>query len=121
MPSARKRGLREHAVVWPYYDRDNNGNPRVSTPVEIRCHWEDGQRQVFVTASSVAIDAEVQVDREIAIGSMIRKGRLKDLPDTPDDIKEVVTYNEVPDAQHRIVDRTVMLRRYQDELPTVVT
>lgn len=121
MPEIEVSSLHQKAVLWAYYDTDGNGEPRVSEPVEIDCRWEHVVSQMLSPQGEpIAVDGEVFVDRVIAVGSVLWKGALADLPATPTALKEVLAYVEVPDIKGRNYERSVLTRRFRESLPTVV-
>lgn len=113
---------KQKAVYWAFSDFGTDGEPNVSIPVELDVRWEHGlSQEINPNTTPVAVDATVWVDRSIAVHSVMYKGSLEDLPDTPDEIWEVVGYAEIPDVSGRRPERAVFVRKFADSLPTVVS
>lgn len=111
--------LTQKAVLWPkYLGADQFGRQRIADPIEIDSRWEFG-----VNLSNTAIEraenvtATVFVDRKIDNGAILWKGSLEDLPDYPEDLVEVLSYEEVPDIKGEEVQRTVVVGAYANRLP----
>jgi hypothetical protein len=68
----------------------------------------------------IPVNGEVWVDREIAIGSMLWKGDLENLPSPATAIYVVIAYSETPDIKGRVYERVVSVQRFKNSLPTVV-
>ena len=116
----RSPRLKQYAVLWAVADYDEYGNPTVSAAAEISCRWEDGKRDIVGPDGSViAVDAEVFVDQAIAVNSILWKGRLTALPGTPTDLKTVVEYSEVPNSKATHYERSVLVNKYSNTLPTI--
>jgi hypothetical protein len=113
-----------YVVIWDRDGEDDFGQPRVSdTPVEHLVRWKDVTREVAgPNDSKIAIDVELVLNRDVAPGAAVWRGRLEDLsgtdPQPPDTIKRVVTFNKTPDAKGRAFRRTATLARLKDTLPT---
>ena len=117
----------QKAAYWAKSSVDRYGNPTVASPIELSVRWELGTSQEITPQTNpTAVDATVWVDREIAVGSMMRKGELSELGpgtgsvDPPDNILEVVEYIETPSVQANRFERIVLLRSFGGTLPTVV-
>lgn len=71
------RMLRQRAVWWAQTAPDNFGRMEYSAPVEIRCRWEDGQKEFMGRDSTKQLSrAVVYVDRDIKPGDMLKLGTL---------------------------------------------
>ena len=113
--------LHQKAVLWTFASYDSNGEPKVSSPTEISCRWEDVTKQIMGDGDTpIAIDAEVWVDRVIAKGSMLWKGALTALPSPVTAVMEVVGLDVIPDIKGRLFERVAYARRYKESLPTQV-
>lgn len=121
MPSIEKRNLKDYAVLWIASIKDNYGEFKVSTPIEIRVRWES-----LITASSDPQNTvetnttDVLVDREIAIGSILWHGKLTNLPDTLTDLYKVSESDITPDLKNRFYQRSVRITKHSNELPTSI-
>lgn len=109
-------------MLWAAAATDGYGRSKVLAPVEIRVRWDGSFVESTDPQNTVqAQSAEVFVDRDITMGSLLWHGRLSSLPENPTGIKEVTGYEATPDIKNRFVQRTVTLTRYNDALPEVVT
>lgn len=116
-----KRNLNQFAVLWAFSTLDNYSEVKVSSPIQICCRWEfDRSEFLDDTSSQQAVAAELWVDRSIAIGSILWKGKKKDLPSPVTALYQVVEYVEIPGIKARGFERRVLLSRYKESLPTVV-
>lgn len=111
------------AVLWTITGRDRYAKPVLADPIEIRCRWIATKKErVDAQGNTVAIDAQVYVGRDIAIGSLMWKGRLTELGvgQVPaSDVMQVITFPKTPDLKGRNYRRMVNVMRYSDALPTV--
>ena len=116
--------LKQRAVLWAFVSHDQYGEVKVSdTPVEIRCQWDQTtQESVNSEATPIATTASIPVDRDITEGSLLRLGKLADLPSPVEDgLVEVVTFIKTPDVKARKFYREVGVREFKDALPTQVS
>lgn len=121
MAVLEKSGLNQKAVLWPVAGVDANGDPIVSSPIEIDTHWESAVASIMGNDDTpIATTAIVMVDREIATQSIMRLGKLEDLPEQPDKLLEVVGYEGVPDVKGKYAQHTALIRRWKDSLPEIV-
>lgn len=122
MPQIETMCRNQHAVLWPLIGNDINGEPMVSdTPVPLMVKWNWVRRDVVDPQGAViAIDADVIVDRVIAVGSEMWYGKMKDMPGTahvPESgVCVVKVFSEVGDIFGRNYFRKVSLQRKSDRL-----
>lgn len=111
MPPPEEMDLNQDAVLWPFNGIDDSGEPSVGPPQAVAVRWEDKRSQsVSETGTVLALDAQVKVGLEVALGSHIWKGRLADFTDADtNEIMVVQTYSEIPDLKGRGVTRVVGL------------
>jgi hypothetical protein len=120
MPAPEVRALNDYAVLWAAGVTDGYGRSKVLAPIEIKVRWEGSIAESTSSQDTVQSQpAEVFVDREVTIGSILWHGRLANLPESPTGLKEVTGYEVTPDIKNRFMQRTVTLTRYSDSLPTV--
>ena len=115
MPALERSDLRQHAVLWTAAGRDDYGNPKVASPVEIRIRWETGKGEANRRK------AEVITKQEIVINSVMWLGKLANLPALPSpnvELMQVIGYDEIPDAKNRDVLRRASLVLLGSKLPT---
>jgi hypothetical protein len=121
MVAKNKRSLNQDAVFWEVNLTENNyGREELKAAVAIKTRWETKNKEVLDSiGNTIGIESTVVVDREIPVGSILWKGKLIDIPATPTDLRQVVTYNETPDIKNRYVRRIVGLVKYSNELPNL--
>jgi hypothetical protein len=118
MPPPELTARTQNCVLWPFVSFDDHGRYRVGDPVDIVVRWQETRREIRKPDGIlVAIEATAYVDREIVPDSLIWLGTVDDLPPGtggtyPDNLKQVVTYEDVPDLKGRQHRRTVTLARY---------
>lgn len=119
--SVETTNLKQKAVLWAFSSFDASGGIQVSSPVEINVRWEEVKSQ-STGAETVPEGStiSVYVDRVITNGSVMRLGKLRQLPSPVDKVMEVVNFDEVPDLKARKFQRTVSLRKYGGSLPPIV-
>lgn len=122
MPSIETSNLEDYAVLWTAAALDNYGRPSVYSPIEIQVRWED-----LTTLSSSpqdtiqTLNAEIFVDCDIPIESILWHGRLEDLPSSPTGLVKVIETDSIPDIKGRVSQKSVRAIRHKDVLPTVIT
>lgn len=118
MPAPEISNLKQYAVLWTASTIDRYGKQTVEEPVEIRVRWEKAVLESSDPRTTVqSSPTEVFVDREVAIGSLLWLGRLRDLPTTPTELMRVTGYDVVYDVKGRFAQRTLTLIRHGDTLP----
>jgi len=112
-------GRKQKAVLWAADGFDDYGEPKVDAAEQIDCRWENVNREVAgPNGTPIAIEAEVVVDKAVAVGSRMWLGELKDY--TAADTKlVVVAQREIPDVKARHFRRVCLLARASDTLPTL--
>lgn len=119
MPAIELSNRRQTAVVWltPIGGSFNAyGESQIGEASEILVRWEDEK-------SEVGKKATVYVSQEIPEGSVMWKGRLNQLPASPEkpkNLMQVVQYNEIPDVKGRSIQRVVRLVLLGSQLPSSV-
>lgn len=134
MPHQETAFRRQKAVLWAFVRFGRDGDPKVSDdPVEIRVRWNHERGDARDSQGNVVrFDASAIVDRRIEIHSKLALGTIEDWTDvgTADvdqqdigsqEIMEVVFYDEVKDLKGRVVHREVLLKRFRDTMPHMVT
>lgn len=123
MPDVETIQRLQDAVYWAKSDDDRYGSPKVAAGIALRVRWEEKQGEMLSpTGETVATDAQVVVDREVIVGSIMWQGKLSSLGggSPTEDIFQIVAYDRVPDIDNLYVRRTVGLKRYTDTMPTIV-
>lgn len=121
MPPISRKSLRQRAVYWAYSGTDRNGDPVLSSPVEIKVRWEtDRSESINDDGTPISIDGNVKVDRAIVVNSVLWLGRLSELPTPVTNPMIVVSTSDTPNMKGRVIERWVVLRKYSNHnLPTV--
>jgi len=113
--------LKQDAVLWPFSSFNASGDIQVSVATPVKVRWESiSSESVSAEVAPEAKNISVYVDRVISVGSVMRLGKLRQLPTPVDKVMEVINYDEVPDIKARYYQRTVTLRKYGNTLPTIV-
>jgi len=125
MPDQEVAFLDQKAVMWAWVGTDRYGQPKVLPPVEVDVRWDDTTTEVTDPHGAVRkIDAEVVVDQDVPVRSIMWRGALVDLPDIhlipKVGIMQVVKFDKTGDLKARAVFRMVFLMRWKDTLPTIV-
>lgn len=127
MPGLEVASLHQKAVLWAAAapserEYDSYGERKVNNPVELKVRWEEGLTEAIdPNGQTVALDAVVVVDRDVEVGSIMWEGELGTQESTPVNLKEVVSFSKIPDIKGRKFRRVCGLRRFSDELPTLIT
>ena len=110
------------AVLWKRSGFDSGGQPKVLAGRQIDCTWRGGSRESLEGEDTVVGEsATATVNESIPIHSIMRLGKLSQVPATPDELYEVIDLDESPDLKSRDVARTVSLTRWKKPLPTIVS
>lgn len=115
MVELSKTALQQKAVLWVLTGLGYNsyGNPIVSsTAVEIRARYEQRQVEILTSDNVNQVASHlIFIDRQVELGSIIRLGELTSVPDTPNNLLEVIDYNEIPDIKGKHPVRVVSVRK----------
>ena len=119
MPPIETRKRKQDAVLWAYSGSDRDGDITVSsTKIALKVRWQIGKVQQRNTDSElVTVDGLAVVDREIAVHSIMWKGKVADAVEPYSNLWEVVDYSEIPSLKANRFRRIVLLNRYSNELP----
>ncbi len=127
MPSQETAFHRQKAVLWPWVGVDGDNRAITGPPVELKVRWVTKRRQIFdPQGTPIGVDATVEVDRNIPIGSTMWHGSLNDwyalgsAGGNVSELLEVVTYNEASDIKNRHIARTVDLVFFRNKPATQV-
>lgn len=107
-----------HLATLRSFLRTNEfGEDLVESPVEIYSRWEEDRREATTeNGSKVAITHQIFVDREVTLGSILRRGALEDEPQTPDNLVVVVAYSETEDLKGLYVERHVLVAKTNNKI-----
>ncbi len=114
-----------YAVYWPFMRYDRFGQPVVVTnpnAIELRVRWNDVFKQIVDPKGNIiSIDAQIVVDRDIPVGSVLWRGRLTDVVESgvggiglPTDYRAVIGFNGTSDLKGRDTFREVFASRQSD-------
>lgn len=125
MPDIETIERNQDAVYWAWSGKDIQGTPTVSTGIALRVRWEEKQSQMLDSQGrTISVDAQVVVNREVLVESIMWLGKLGALSGTPptptSKIFQIAAYDRVPDIDNSYTRRTVGLRRYHDTMPSIV-
>lgn len=118
MPAPELFGRYQLATLYMAQEAyDRYGQRILDTPVQVYVQLQTKRQQV-VTADgeTVALDATAIADRRITVGSLLVLGAGLGTG-TDDELMEVKTYNETPDAKNRYKAMSVGLMRFRQALP----
>lgn len=114
-----RAGCREKVVLWEFSgSTDDDGRPIVNSPTEIDVRWvPTGRESNDPMASVVDESVRVVVTQDVPINSILWRGELLDLPDSPTDLYLVTSRSHASDIMKRETRRELTLMRYSDTLP----
>lgn len=113
MPGPEVRSLQQRAVWWAYDRADRYGDPIFVPGEEIAVRWEDTKSQAIDSqGNKINVDSTVYLKQTVAVNDLLWLGKLKDLPNQPTNVREVVSIESVPDIKGRITQYTAMCRNY---------
>jgi hypothetical protein len=123
MPTLERTFRYETITLWEASEEtDTHGRNKVLSPVEITVRWDDTRTQSRDAQGNTVIwDVKLVAERKIAIGSYVREGRLRDVPNPPDNLHRVDSQNAVPDIKGRNVRYLNGAMRSKDKLPEIVS
>ena len=119
MPPLETDCLNEYAVLWAAAGTfDNQGQHELAAAVQISVDWHtrDGST-LDQNGNEIKTEADVVVDRDIPIGSILWEGKLAGVANPPVDLYKVVARNRSKDVKGVETRRVVKLVRYSDKLP----
>lgn len=120
MPAQETTSRHQKAVLWAANGVTDYGKIKVDAAAEIDVRWEEGlQEAVDPNGETIAIDAMVVVDQDVVVGSIMWLGEKDDLATPPVDLKQVVSFNKIPDIKGREFRRTIGLIRFSNKLPAL--
>lgn len=118
MPPIETMEFNQKAVLWRRTGINANAEPRLASPVEISCRWDDTPKAHSGAANdeTIRIDATAIVDRDIPIGSDLWLGTLNDfygVGSAGDEVNvmTVVSSRRVPDLKGIETWRSVSMSR----------
>lgn len=118
------QSLKQKAVLWAFSAYEADGTPKVVTGVEIPVRWEFKTQDVIDSQGrTIRSDAFAMLDRDVVVHSLMWLGASADLPaDLADitDVYEVFSFRKIPTIKGTHYQRTAILIRYKDSLPTIV-
>ncbi len=123
MPAPEHSFRHQSCVLWPFAGFDDHGRYTVGSPVDIEVRWQETQREIRKPDGVlVSIEAMALVDQNIPPNSLMWLGTVETFPidgTVPDGIKQVVSYDDVPDVKGRLHRRQVTLARYNGGPPNL--
>lgn len=113
MPPPEVTSLIQKAV-WFQYDRPDRYGDSIFVPgEEVSVRWEDRKSQaVDSQGNKINIDATVFLKQLVAVNDLLWLGKLKDMPNQPTNVREVVSIESTPDIKGRFTQYTALCRNY---------
>lgn len=132
MPGIEQPYPSRKALLWTAQGVDNYGQYKRSIEaIELDVEWLDRKSESLdAQGNSISLDATVGVGIEIAVGSTMWKGSIRDLVDSllgtgtdetlqpASNLMFVATYEENHDIKGRNVARSVGLKKLSSLMPT---
>jgi len=120
MPKVTTVGLRQDGAIWAFSSFDSHSRPLVNAATAIKCKLEKvTKNQLGPNGEVIISDAICFVDTTITVGSIFRLGTVASIPSTPDNLFEVMNYNELNDIRNIDTARWVELNLWNKALPTI--
>ena len=122
MPEISQAILCDWCVVWQRSDtKTRHGQPRVSSPVNVRCRWNiSDQVNPTQEMATEQYPRSVPVGIEVVLGSFVwGPGKIADLPASPTYF-EVIASSKVPDLKGRHYSYNISLQKASKTLPDLV-
>lgn len=113
----------QDAVLWAFAGYSANGEPKVSSPVDIVVRWEQGfSTSIGADGTPITFDGTVFVDQDVNVHGILLLGTtVANLPSpVTGDLMEVIRRDKIPDIKGRANQRTLDLKRWRKTLPRVV-
>lgn len=108
----------QSAVLWRYGGTNDEGQVVVYDPIQLTVRWDETRQDVLnpLSGQMVTKVANVVVDQEIALGSILWLGLLADIG-SASDFRQVIEYRETPNWNKTLIRRVVGLMRFGNSLP----
>lgn len=119
-------GLTDKTVAWVTSGVSNElGQQQVLGPDEIWSRWELGTRLISdALVESYNAAGIVYLGEPLAVGTLLWKGSLAELPVPPVSLTglfKIVEYREIPDRKGRRVRLSAIVAETKEVLPDVIT
>jgi len=112
--------LHQKAVLWTINGTDDDGENKVNAAVEISIRWQFKHGEVLdPNGNPIAFDTVAIVDQTLSPGDILWLGALADVASPPINLRQVLTYEEVPDVKNRVSRRRITMMKHGDTLPTL--
>ena len=124
MPPIEELGRQQKAVLWNRTGYSKFNEPELGSPEEIKVRWDDVRREsIDSRGTPIVIDADVVVNQEVPIGSLLWLGSLDDwsISCTADNnnVMQVIGKKSTVDLKNiGIYYRTLSLVRRHGESPS---
>lgn len=125
MPPLEYMDFHNRAILWVIVGHTKNSMPKLSSPVQICCRWEEGHTELVNTeGQNIVVDVVMATNRDIVNGSLLWEGteeQLSEYDDAPPrDIYEVIMRSRGDSLNGRVRRYEYGLKRFKDTLPQVV-
>lgn len=118
MPSPERNWLKDYAVYWPTTGDNDYGDPKFSDPIQIRCRWDSTVSDPPAALVSSEQDSSlIGVDRDVTIGGLLWLGKLRDLPDEPLGLRQIMKFTKTPNLKRRRYMRTATVTTFAKKIP----
>lgn len=125
MPPLEYTDFHNRAMLWEVVGHTKNSMPKLSSPVQICCQWEEGQiEMVTPDGQNLVVDVVMATNRNISNGCLLWEGTEEQLAEyddaPPRDIYEVIMRSRADSLNGRVRRYEYGLKRFKDTLPQVV-
>ena len=128
MPAFEQMDRHQTALYWSDAGSDTYGQMRVRAAREIMVRWVFVRREIIdADGNKAQLDAEVVMNEQPTIGSLMWQGDLDDFNGTGSgsayggvELYEVKVVEYTPDIKNRMIRWTAGLARHGSNLPTVI-
>lgn len=129
MPKFYLKSLTDLVLLWSKLSDDQQGNPTVNAPVQIKVRWEDSEFQDnAIEGNPLSFQPQVFTDPcdGVKLGDILWQGILSDYKDLTGtelenlDLYEVSRISRIKNIKGRVSLHSLTLTRYKGKVPTVV-
>lgn len=116
--SSRRRY--QYIVYWEANGFDTQGEVTVKAPVELLVRIEKVLSETLDSeGNKIASSMQMNVPQTIVNGSLIWIGRLKNVADPPNELLQVIGYDEIPNIRARKFDRWIDVMKHSNKDPVL--
>ena len=117
MSDNESRDRHQQAVYWQITSYNDLGEVVLADPIPVYVRVEEFLEETLDPQGNlISAPVEMNVDREIPVGSIFWIGDPKELDtETLPELYQVIEYEETPDVFNRKFDRNVLLMNFRDK------